>query len=51
MEFAVERAKELGLEFRITSVDGRLRTVTTEYNKNRINVDIEKDIVKRASLG
>lgn len=51
MEFAIERAKELGLEFRITSVDGRLRTITTEYNQNRINVDIEKDIVKRASLG
>ena len=51
MEFAVERAKELGLEFRITSVDWRLRTITKEYNPNRINVDIEKDIVKRASLG
>ena len=50
MEFAVERAKELGLEFRITSVDERPRTITTEYNPNRINVDIEKDIVVRASL-
>lgn len=53
LELAIEQANILGLELRVMSVDGNPKDTTLDYPypQYRINVDIEKNIVKRVSLG
>ena len=50
-EDAAAAAAKAGYEVRVVSVDGEPRAMTMDFRTNRINLEIENDVVTRAYVG
>lgn len=51
VEDAEAAAADAGYEFRVVSVDGKPGAATSDYREDRINVDIEDDVVVTVNIG
>ena len=51
VEDAETAATDAGYEFRVVSVDGEPGAATSDYREDRINVDIEDDVVVTVNIG
>jgi hypothetical protein len=48
---ALNLAREHGIETRISSLDGEARMLTSNYRPERLNLNVEKDIVLSVRTG
>jgi hypothetical protein len=45
------RAKQMGFIVRVTSVDGKHMMVTMDYSPDRVNFEVEQNVIRRVYIG